>query len=180
LVQRFAGWSRHSGRDINQNGSCGEDQIVHSDDELFHLIVWSATLVGMAASLRAADNTVTVCGVLDALSMLRGQQVIVTGEVVGGFRHGFYLAPDGNPETCPDWPQRGFTRHALIAVRFRHDAGGFSIPVQFLRLRQMHTEHEFPTVVATLYGRIEADWLVITYRASSGKVARADRRLEIP
>ena len=96
----------------------------------------------------------------------------MSGEVVGSFYHGFFLAPEGRAETCPGWPERGFTRHALIALTFPRDrtGSGLVIPPEFLGLDQMiRREHLYPKVVATLRGRVEAKWLVVSYRSGTGK-----------
>jgi hypothetical protein len=129
--------------------------------------VW---LGGIQAGAQTAS--LPICGLLDYLSSFRNKAVEVSGEVVGSFRHGFFLAPAGRAETCPGWPEHGFTRHALIALTFRPDRFGtrLIVPPEFLRLDEMvRTQRLYPRVVTTLLGRVEANWLVLTYRSGTDK-----------
>jgi hypothetical protein len=123
------------------------------------------------APLPAQEAALPICKLLDDLSSFRNRPLPIAGEVVGSFYHGFFLAPEGRAETCPGWPEHGFTRHAVIALTFpRERSGGrLMIPPEFLRLAEMHRQHLYPRVIATLSGRVDAKWLVLTYRRTSGE-----------
>jgi len=129
------------------------------------VIVAGMSLGGLSA--RAQTLNLPICAVLDDLSSFRNKTVAVSGEVVGSFYHGFFLAPAGRAETCPGWREYGFTRHALVTLTFRIDRIGhrLMIPPEFLQLDQMiRKQRLFPRVTATLLGRIDANWLVLTFR----------------
>src|SRR5690348_16898311 len=104
---------------------------------------------------KAQTARVPICELLDHLTSARDRTVTVSGELVGSFYHGFFLAPEGQAETCPGWPEHGFTRHALIALGFplNRTRGTPVIPPEFLRLDQMiRKEQLYPKVVAALRG----------------------------
>ncbi len=111
--------------------------------------------------LGAETQTVAFCTLIDDLTGIRGRSVTVRGELLGSFRHGFFLAPiDRRSETCPNWPRWGFSRRALLYVRWR----GVSPPAEIEGLRELHRAGIFPKVVVTLTGQIEADSRVVTFR----------------
>src|ERR1700755_1668631 len=94
---------------------------------------WFCLVVVVAGvSLEAQTASVPICKLLDELTSFRNQSVAVSGELVGSFRHGFYLAPEGRAETCPSWPESGFTRPALIALTFPWAGSRLVIPPEFL------------------------------------------------
>jgi hypothetical protein len=130
-----------------------------------------AMLLSGAFPLGAQNNSLSICKLMDDLISFRNRTVEVRGEVVGSFYHGFSLAPEGQAETCPDWPERGFTRRALIALTFPPDENGrVIIPSEFSRLDQMKRKGRvYPKVTARLLGRIQSNWLILSYRIGSGK-----------
>jgi hypothetical protein len=134
------------------------------------VIVAAGVWLGVIPS-NAQTASLPICRLSDDLSSFRTKTVAVSGELVGSFRHGFFLAPEGRAETCTGWPEHGFTRHALIALTFpRNRTGhGLVIPPEILQLGEMHrSQHLYPRVVATLVGRVDANWLVLTYRSGRG------------
>jgi len=114
-----------------------------------------------------------LCKLLNDLSPFRDQVVAVSGEVVGSFRHGFFLAPEGRAETCPGWPEHGFKKRALIALTFPLDRSGRAlvIPPEFVRFQKTLQRHVYPRVITTLVGRISANRFVLSFRRGSGEWA---------
>lgn len=95
----------------------------------------------------------------------------VSGEIVGSFRHGFFLVPEGRAETCPGWAAYGFTRHALIALTFSWGQAprSHAIPPEFVQLDEMiRRRHLYPKVTATLAGHFDAKSLELAYRRGNG------------
>lgn len=136
-------------------------------------VVLRVTTLLLVAALRlsAAGSVAGICEVMDSLSTFRNASATLQGEVVGSFRHGFFLVPIGRQEVCRGWPEWGLTRRAMLAIYFPFDRHrGLEIPSEFLHLQnEIQSGHYGLKVFATITGVVNSDRIVITYRTPSGR-----------
>jgi hypothetical protein len=160
-------------RQFNKTRARRVNDCVRLRSENHHAIVVRAATLFLTAALRlgAAANDASVCDVIDSLSSFRNRTATVRGEVVGSFRHGFFLVPIGQPEICPGWAEWGITRRAVLAIHFPLDSQRhLVIGGEFWQLQDLiRSGRSDLRVVASITGVVGSDRIVVTLRTLGGR-----------